>query len=75
MGLALGMEEMPTTPQQAFGGDDDSGKAPPLEQNKKLDLRKYINKPDLNIRDLFWTIMEAYKKKQDVKEQLRTFYG
>ncbi|MBI5051190.1 HEAT repeat domain-containing protein [Candidatus Micrarchaeota archaeon] len=68
---------MPQMPKQAFGGDDSGSGShqPPPEKPKKLDLSKYINKPDLNIRDLFWVIMEAYKKRQDVKEQLRNFYG
>lgn len=59
---------------QVFGGDD-TGSTPPAQERKKPDLKKYINKPDLNIRDLFWTIMEAYKKKEDVRDQLKNFYG
>jgi|GEM_PF-1701823 hypothetical protein len=57
------------------GGDDDSSGSVQAEAPKKLDMRKYINKPDLNVRDLFWTIMLAYAAKENVKEALKSFYG
>ncbi len=56
------------------GGDDDSSDSAP-EAPKKLDLRRFINKPDLNIRDLFWTIMLAYSTNENVKESLKNFQG
>lgn len=45
-------------PKEAFGGDDDS-ESPP-EEKKKLSLDKFNLSPDLNIRDLFWSIMGSY---------------
>jgi len=58
-------------PEQAFGGDDDSGQQPQQQPAKKLDLKKYASQPDLNIRDLFWKIIENYaNKKTFSKEEL-----
>lgn len=59
-------------PEQAFGGDDDSGAQQPQQQPvKKLDLKKYASQPDVNIRDLFWKIIENYAdKKTFTKEEL-----
>ena len=44
-------------PKEAFGGDDDS-ESPP--EKKKLSLDKFNLSPDVNIRDLFWSIMGSY---------------
>jgi hypothetical protein len=58
------------------GGDDDSsGAAAPASPQKGPDLRRYINKPDYNIRDLFWTIMKSYAENKDIKETLKNFYS
>jgi len=57
------------------GGDDDSsGKAQPQEV-KPLDLRKYINKPDVNVRDLFWSIMRSYAANEKIADQLKNFHN
>lgn len=56
------------------GGDDDSSDSV-QETQKKLDLRKFVNKPDLNIRDLFWTIILAYASNENVKGPLKDFSG
>lgn len=57
------------------GGDDDSsGSALPPEQPAKPDLRKYIHKQDVNVRQLFWDIVKLYDAKDEkVKEQLKNF--
>lgn len=53
------------------GGDDDSsGSALPPEAPKKLDLHRYLNKPDVNPRTLFWELIKAYSEKQDIRDQL-----
>ena len=58
--------------KQAFGGDDDSSNQPQSEPVKKLDLKKYASKPDMNIRDLFWDILASYAaKKPPAKEELK----
>jgi hypothetical protein len=57
------------------GGDDDSsGSALPSDQPTKPDLRKYIHKQDINVRQLFWDIVKLYEAKDEkVKEQLKNF--
>jgi len=56
------------------GGDDDSSGSAPADQPTKPDLRRFINKPDVNPRDLFWTIIKAYSENSvDIKDQLKNF--
>lgn len=45
-------------PKEAFGGDDDSSEPEP--EVKKPNLDKFNLAPDVNIRDLFWSIMGSY---------------
>ena len=54
---------------QTFGGDDDGSGQQQPQQVKKLDLKKYASKPDMNIRDLFWDIIAAYAMKQRLKKE------
>ncbi len=55
--------------KQAFGGDDDSGGNQQPQQAKKLDLKKYASKPDMNIRDIFWDIMANYAMKKKISRE------
>ena len=58
-------------PEQTFGGDDDKGQQP-QQPAKKLDLKKYASKPDMNIRDIFWDLMASYAtKKNFTKDELK----
>ncbi len=47
-------------PKEAFGGDDDSSSPAPEEKKRKLDLSRFSKGQDMNIRSLFWEIVEAY---------------
>jgi len=50
-------------PKETFGGDDEGGAAVE-EKKRKLDLSKYSKGPDMNIRDVFWSIVGTYGAKK-----------
>jgi hypothetical protein len=47
-------------PEQTYGGDDDKGGT--AKAAKKIDLKKYASMPDINVRDIFWQVMESYRE-------------
>lgn len=49
--------------KQTHGGDD-AGDGEPAPEEKKPSLTKYASAPDMNIRDIFWRIMEEYAEKK-----------
>jgi hypothetical protein len=60
-------------PKQTFGGDDDTDDTQPQQPVKRLDLSRYSIAPDINIRDVFWQIMNNYATKTDSKELLKQY--
>lgn len=48
-------------PKETFGGDDDE-EAAPKEEAKKPNLSRYSTGPDLNIKNIFWQIMDSYSE-------------
>ena len=57
-------------PKQSFGGDDDKGDQQ-QQPVKKLDLKKYASKPDINIREIFWDLLANYAmRKKITKDEL-----
>ncbi len=51
------------------GGDDDSTPLDPNQQ-KKPNLKKFHFNPDMNIRDVFWSIMDSYASKTPLKKSV-----
>jgi hypothetical protein len=58
--------------KQTFGGDDDDEEIPVEEKKKPLDLSKYSTGPDVNIREVFWTILGSYATKKEPGVDLKT---
>ena len=48
-------------PEQTYGEDD---KGETAKASKKIDLKKYASMPDINVRDIFWQVMERYAEKK-----------
>lgn len=54
-------------PKQTHGGDDDAGAKE--EKTARPKLERFGLRPDKNIRDLFWEIMDAKAQKKELSEK------
>jgi|SRR3989344_914022 len=61
--------------KQTHGGDDTGDEMPPPAEAKKPSLGKYAFAPDVNIRDIFWKIMDEYAARKGKEVDVGRYTG